>query len=698
MFILGRTLFRLGPKGLWTTIHESCFPSRGGSGFSDQRQANDRTHASSSAETPRHTASVDIIVCVHNALTDSSACLASVQRHTTAPYKLILVDDGSDEPTARFLSAFSGRHQATLLRNDMAKGYTRAANQGLRTSTAEYVVLLNSDTVVSQGWIDRMIHCARSDETIGIVGPLSNTASWQSIPDYESDGDWADNPLPNGVDIDAMANWVGRHSKYLYPRMPFLNGFCLLLRRSVIETIGYFDEENFPYGYGEENDFCLRARAAGFFLALADDTYVFHAQSRSYSHERRKKLSEAGGISLQRLHGQAIIDEGVRYCRSSPVLDGIRARARHMPEREAAIAELRRFAGKRVLFVLPADEVGGGSNVVLFEAKAMQAAGIQVGILNLKRNLVRFENRYSDCGIPLYYTPSLRNFHAIADDFDALVATANQSVAPLAAFIPTNKILGYYVQDYEPFFFPDGSKERDIAFKSYTDVPGIRLFTKTEWTRRTVLSNTGKDAVVVGPSVNVDLFYPRPRKRGPGRGVRVCAMIRPESLYRNPLLTMKVLGNVFRLLPEGEVAISIFGTRPDNSAYLSLPRDFPHDCLGILPPREMADTLSECDIFADFSSYQAMGLTALEAMACGAAGLVPKRGGTDSYARHELNALVVDSSSEEECTASLLRLVRDRKLRGQLQYHGLVTAAGLFPERAAANILNTLFLAPSASS
>ncbi len=264
---------------------------------------------------PAHTASVDIIVCVHNALLDVKRCVETLLQETTSPYRLILVDDGSDAPTRDYLQSVAQKHaQVDLLRSEAATGYTFAANRGLRHSHADFVVLLNSDTLLTPGWLDRMIACAQTDTQIGIVGPLSNTASWQSIPEISTGTDWAENPLPPGVSLADWAKSLAEFSGRIYPPMPFLNGFCLLIRRQLIDAIGYFDEERFGAGYGEENDYVLRARKAGWQLALADDTYVYHARSRSYSHERRKQLSDRAGEALAAKHGAAIIDAGVRYC------------------------------------------------------------------------------------------------------------------------------------------------------------------------------------------------------------------------------------------------------------------------------------------------------------------------------------------------------------------------------------------------
>src|SRR5690606_13111841 len=129
-----------------------------------------------------HTETVDIIVCVHNALEDVRNCLAAVLRNTAPPYQLILVDDGSQPETRDFVKEFAESQGVPLIRNEEAKGYTLAANMGLRATSGNFVILLNSDTIVSPNWLDRMLRCFRENPKVGAAGPLSNTASWQSVP------------------------------------------------------------------------------------------------------------------------------------------------------------------------------------------------------------------------------------------------------------------------------------------------------------------------------------------------------------------------------------------------------------------------------------------------------------------------------------------------------------------------------------
>lgn len=644
-----------------------------------------------------HRMSVDIVVCIHNALQDVQHCLESVLRHTFEPYRLILVDDGSDQPTRDFLQDFAQHNsQAVLLRAETATGYTKAANRGLRFSDGAYIVLLNSDTIVTEQWLERMIGCAESDPKIGLVGPLSNTASWQSIPRILHGNDWAENPLPPDLGIDGWARLVARHSARIYPEMPFLNGFCLLVRRPLIEAIGYFDEDAFGAGYGEENDFALRARKAGWKLALADDAYVYHAQSRSYSHERRRQLSAQAHTALLSKHSASLIETGVNYCQNNWVLEGIRARAAALAEREAMIQQGRRlYGGKRVLFVLPINHPGGGGNVVINEGLAMVHMGVDVHLFNLASFRDGFSQGYPNLTLPVHYGES-SDLARYMSDFDAVVATWCGSVEWIAQNLPDKNApqTGYYVQDYEPYFFPGGSDIYQMALNSYTAIPSMRLFTKTEWNRQEVLTETGAYCTVIGPSIDIDGFAPRPSgEELPGHPLRVSALVRPTSYRRAPELTMRLLRRLSHRFAS-RVNITIFGVDPSDPHFAPLPKDFDWQLAGVIDSPKVRAIMAQTDIFTDFSEYQAMGLTALEAMACGAAVIVPRKGGANSFARHGENALFVDTSSEDACWEALVGLVEDRALRHRLR-HGAIHSVCDFPlERAALNILGTLFDPP----
>ena len=225
---------------------------------------------------------VSVVVPVYNGARCLPRCLGSLLRQTHPRVEVIVVDDGSGPETRDFLQEYLQTRPGLLLRNEQALGYTHAANMGMRAAEAPYLVLLNSDTIVSEQWLERLVQCMESDPAVGIVGPLSNTASWQSVPELlsESGTDWSDNPLPPDLCVADMAAAVAEVSLRRYPKVGILNGFCMLIRKRALDEVGLFDEERFAGGYGEENDFCLRTTAAGWRMAVADDCYVSHAQSQ----------------------------------------------------------------------------------------------------------------------------------------------------------------------------------------------------------------------------------------------------------------------------------------------------------------------------------------------------------------------------------------------------------------------------------
>ena len=498
--------------------------------------------------------------------------------------------------------------------------------------------------------------------------------------------------------------------------MPLLNGFCLLIRRAAIDAIGYFDEEAFGAGYGEENDYCLRARAAGWGLALADDAYVFHAQSRSYSHSRRRELSERAGQILTERYGRAPIAAAEEAMREGAVLLGIRARAGVLAERAALVeAGRQRFVGKRLLFLLPVDAPGGGANVVLAEAEAMATMGVDVHLFNLAKNRQLFAAAYPGNRCPVYFG-SPDDARLLGQGFAGVVATWHASVEwlPVSERPSPGPALGYYVQDFEAHFFAEGSDEQRRAAASYNARPGLRCFTKTEWNRQEVLTYTGVECAVVGPSVDIDRFRPldndsttktqRHKEENPPSSaqsassafysssapLRITAMIRPSSPRRSPRLTMELLRRLSHHYGE-RVSITLFGVSPADPGFADLPQDFDWQLAGMLETDRVAALLGATDIFVDFSTYQAMGLTALEAMACGAAVIVPQSGGAASFARHGENALVVDTSSAEACWRALRSLVEEEHLAARLRANAIRDACAFFPERAALNILTALF-------
>ena len=131
-------------------------------------------------------------------------------------YEIILVDDGSDNDTRQYVEKYVELTGCKLHRNEEALGYTKSANIGLRMSKSDYVILLNSDTIVTDSWAEKMLNCFERHKAAGIVSPLSNAASYQSVPEIRDSmtGDWKINTLRNGMTIDMMGLIVEKVSKF----------------------------------------------------------------------------------------------------------------------------------------------------------------------------------------------------------------------------------------------------------------------------------------------------------------------------------------------------------------------------------------------------------------------------------------------------------------------------------------------------
>jgi len=241
---------------------------------------------------------IDIIVPIHNAADDLARCVDSVLAHTDGDYRLLLIDDASTEAAVRArLADIEGRSlpQVAFFANDANLGFTLTANRGIELARAgSDVVLLNSDTQVTPGWLAALARCARSDPSIGTVTPFSNNAEICSLPRF-----CENNPWPEDRDATLMARALALAAAPTYPDLPTGVGFCLYVRRALLDAIGGFDPD-FGLGYGEENDLCLRAAAAGYRNVLCDDAFVLHLGGSSFGNKRRDLAERNMKILLER--------------------------------------------------------------------------------------------------------------------------------------------------------------------------------------------------------------------------------------------------------------------------------------------------------------------------------------------------------------------------------------------------------------
>ena len=220
------------------------------------------------AAPPANDGLTSIVIVTHNQRHHTHACIESIRHVTDEPYELIFVDNGSADGTPDYLDTLAN---ATVIRNDTNRGFPAACNQGLAAARGEYVLFLNNDTLVTTGWLRRLLNTLSNNDQIGLVGPCTNkTAGRQRIEqDYTLaalDGyAWDRGKLLDGRQIDVDA----------------LMGFCLLGRRQMLESVGGFDER-FGLGLYEDVDLCRRVRQIGLRTVIAEDAFVHHFGHRTF--------------------------------------------------------------------------------------------------------------------------------------------------------------------------------------------------------------------------------------------------------------------------------------------------------------------------------------------------------------------------------------------------------------------------------
>jgi GT2 family glycosyltransferase len=235
---------------------------------------------------------VDIILPIYNAFDDLVRCIDSVLSNTDGEYRLLLLNDASpDGRIAPFLAQLAERHpHIRVATNPRNLGFIGTVNRGFDETDGD-VILLNSDTIVTRGWLSKMLSCAARDAHIATITPFSNNAEICSYPQMCGNHPW----LPDS-DAELANRAIEMASRRAYPELPTAVGFCMYVSRRALDTVGRFDEQ-YGLGYGEENDFCRKVAAAGLRNVLLDDTFVAHVGNRSFD-AKKAALVEANSRLL----------------------------------------------------------------------------------------------------------------------------------------------------------------------------------------------------------------------------------------------------------------------------------------------------------------------------------------------------------------------------------------------------------------
>ncbi|MBD2848614.1 glycosyltransferase family 2 protein [Paenibacillus sp. IB182496] len=216
-----------------------------------------------------------IIIPTYNGGALLRECIASIRAHTPQPHEIIVVDNGSVDGTAHLCR----QEEVTFISLAHNAGFPAACNCGLQLASGDALVLLNNDVLVTRNWLNNMLACLSSSGDIGLVGPMTN---------YASGRQQLDEPFTHVEDMAARHNDPDPSK---WRESTRIVGLCMLFKRELMERIGLLDERFSP-GHYEDDDYCWRARMAGYRCVIAGDVFVFHHGSASFGQQAEAELQQ----------------------------------------------------------------------------------------------------------------------------------------------------------------------------------------------------------------------------------------------------------------------------------------------------------------------------------------------------------------------------------------------------------------------
>ncbi|MCK5536248.1 MAG: glycosyltransferase family 2 protein, partial [Bacteroidales bacterium] len=229
---------------------------------------------------------IDIIIPVYNGYDYLSPLLTSIYNCTNIKYRLIVVNDASpDRKVLPLLKELLDKHNHVLIENKINKGFVKSVNIAMQY-VKNHFVILNTDTEVPSGWLERLMQPIFLDKTVASTTPFTNAGTIASFPKF-----LIDNPIYKGLSVSLIDSYFKKiDPTELYYEVPTGVGFCMGVNYNVTKKIGFFDEITFKKGYGEENDWCQRAKKDGFRNIMVPNLFVYHKHGGSFPSEEKNQL------------------------------------------------------------------------------------------------------------------------------------------------------------------------------------------------------------------------------------------------------------------------------------------------------------------------------------------------------------------------------------------------------------------------
>ncbi len=663
---------------------------------------------------------IDIVMPVYGGLNYVKDAVRSIVRHTSVPFRLIVVDDSDCDVTYAALEEIADWDaRIELLRNETNLGFVKTANRGMQAATSKYVCLINSDIIVTEGWLSRMLRCAESDERIAAVNPMSNMCVNLSVA------------MAPGLNLNTMSRRLSQVSRRDYPDITTAVGYCMLIRRKWLRFLGCFDEI-FGAGYCEESDFCMRLTEEGLRIVAAEDAFVYHKGSGSFGTwiERYRKnrviFDQRWAFAYQRDYDEFLKRNPLQYVRDALLRNtidydewslpttlawdrfdrdqlerrgrsfargdqtlgsnttagsfvrhiGRRPRTNLDPSQRRVRFPTRSYIDRipdldrmRITFLIAESmPICGGVICITQLAREMLIAGHDVKIVTLAD--VVDPEKFNLPTQPLVY-PSNEEMIRLFPPSDIVIATYWTTAFHIMPKLRQRYdfVSSYYVQDYEAYFYPeDEFVVRAQAASTYT-MTEYRVV-MSQWLKQLIERKHGVACHKIHMGLDLGVFRPRSAKADANLRPQIVYNARPDAPRRGFSDAIKAFERVHAERPDVEFVF--FGTENKD-----MPDDLPIPFTNlerIYDPNKVAQMLSDATLLLDSSHFQGFGRPGLEAMACGTPPVLTNEGGVNEYAVDNQNALMVSPRDHQAMADRMLMLLNDSTLAARLREGGLKTA------------------------
>jgi len=242
---------------------------------------------------------VDIIMPVYNGYEFLEKLFDSIEKNTTSPYRLIVINDCSPDSRVRpYLLERLEKHPTSIfIDRETNQGFLKSVNEAYR-NVSNHFLLLNTDTEVPEFWIERLMYPIIYMDKVASTTPFTNSGEIASFPNFV-----ADNEIFDGMSVDNLdAVFRDVNPQSFYAEIPTGVGFCMGVNYTLTKEIGMFAEDTFGKGYGEENDWCQRAIQKGYRNFLVPNLFVYHKHGGSFSAEEKQALLKVNAVKLLDRH------------------------------------------------------------------------------------------------------------------------------------------------------------------------------------------------------------------------------------------------------------------------------------------------------------------------------------------------------------------------------------------------------------